>query len=168
MATETDNNGFEIQRMLENETVFKTIGFVDGQGTTTNTTYYKFNDVNSYTDISYYRLKQVDFDNSFTYSAIRSVAGLKDDDPSYVDINTYPNPVVDELIIEFKKIPKGVENATIKLINVAGQILCQFEHEIKYNQFIEIDYVKHLVPAAYMLSIDLDNGHRITQKFVKN
>ena len=27
--------------------------------------------------------------------------------------------------------------------------------------------VKDLVPAAYMVSVDLDNGHRITQKFIK-
>ena len=168
MSSETNNKGFEIQRMLEHETVFQTIGFVAGQGTVTNNTYYNFNDVNSYTNISYYRLKQVALDNSYTYSEIRSVLGLKDDNPSYVDISTYPNPVIDELIIEFKKIPDGVNNATFKIINVAGQILCEFDHEIKYNQLIEIDDVEHLVPAAYMLSIDLDNGHRVSQKFIKN
>jgi hypothetical protein len=166
-ASETNNKGFEIQRMLEYETAFNTIGFVDGMGTTVNTTSYQNDDVNSYTDISYYRLKQIDIDNNFSFSGIKAVDGMKDNDPSYVDFNTYPNPVGDELIIEFKKIPKDVSSATIKIINVSGQVLCHFEREIKYNHIIEIEYVKNLVPAAYLVSIDLDNGHRITQKFIK-
>ncbi|MDC0231323.1 T9SS type A sorting domain-containing protein [Aureispira] len=167
-ASETNNKGFEIQRMLENETDFKTVGFMDGMGTTVNTTYYQHDDINSYTDMSYYRLKQVDIDDKFSFSQIKAVSGLKDKDPNYIDVNTFPNPVGDELIIEFMKIPIDVTSASIKIINVSGQVLCDIEREIKYNQIIQIEYVKNLVPAAYMLSINLDNGHRITQKFIKN
>ena len=41
-ATETNNNGFEVQRKLENE--FVTIGFVKGYGTTTEVQNYSFTD----------------------------------------------------------------------------------------------------------------------------
>jgi hypothetical protein len=32
---------------------------------------------------------------------------------------------------------------------------------------MHIEYVKKLAPAPYLLSIDLDNGQRIFQKFIK-
>ena len=115
MSSETDNKGFEIQRMLENETEFKVIGFVDGIGTTTSITSYNYDDLNSYTGLSYYRLKQIDFDGQFTYSQIKAVVGLKDDNPTYIDVNTYPNPVLDQLLIDFKKIPKDINSAIVNI-----------------------------------------------------
>jgi hypothetical protein len=62
-ATETNNNGFEVQRKSGEE--FVTIGFVRGNGTTTEIQNYSYTDsklsVGSYS----YRLKQVDFDGTF-------------------------------------------------------------------------------------------------------
>ncbi|MDC0231427.1 T9SS type A sorting domain-containing protein [Aureispira] len=165
--TETNNKGFEIQRMLEHETVFTTIDFVDGNGTTTNTTYYNYDDLNSYTGLSYYRLKQINFDGNFTYSQVKVVAGLIDDNPTYIDINTYPNPVLDQLIIEFKKIPKDVKSAMVEITSISGQLLYQKNHAINYNHIIEINYVDKLVPAAYMISVNIANGYSVTEKFIK-
>ncbi|MCH2021989.1 MAG: T9SS type A sorting domain-containing protein, partial [Saprospiraceae bacterium] len=167
MSSETDNKGFEVERMLDNETSFKFIGFVQGNGTTTNSTNYNYDDLNSYTGLSYYRLKQINFDGQYTYSQVRVVDGLKDDNPTYIDISTYPNPVLDEIFIEFKKIPKDVKSATVEISNVAGQILYRVNHDISYNHLIKIDYVDRLVPAAYMITVDLGNGYSVTQKFIK-
>ena len=167
MSSETDNKGFEVERMLDNETSFKFIGFVQGNGTTTNSTNYNYDDLNSYTGLSYYRLKQINFDGQYTYSQVRVVDGLKDDNPTYIDISTYPNPVLDEIFIEFKKIPKDIKSATVEISNVAGQILYRVNHDISYNHLIKIDYVDRLVPAAYMITVDLGNGYSVTQKFIK-
>ena len=66
-ATETNNYGFEIQRRNENSE-YQAIGFVSGNGTSTNRVTYSFEDNNLTNSRYYYRLKQLDFDGSFEYS----------------------------------------------------------------------------------------------------
>ena len=77
-ATETNNHGFEIQKkklevrsqsegLLTEETEWGLVGFVNGNGTTTETSAYSFTD--EVTSGKYlYRLKQIDFDGAFEYS----------------------------------------------------------------------------------------------------
>ncbi|MDX1372190.1 MAG: M28 family peptidase, partial [Nitrososphaeraceae archaeon] len=90
-ASELNNNGFEIQRSIDNQN-FVTVGFVNGQGTTTETHYYSFVDFNNFTNNTtlYYRLKQIDFDGSYTYSHIVSVESISPIEFA-LDQN-YPNP----------------------------------------------------------------------------
>ena len=68
-ATEVNNLGFEIERCAENRN-WRTIGFVEGKGTTTEIQHYSFLD--NLFEISpgkfYYRLKQIDYDGTFNYS----------------------------------------------------------------------------------------------------
>ena len=66
-ATELNNQGFEIERKSVN-TQWERIGFVAGFGTTTGSKSYSFTD-NTTAQGSYtYRLKQIDFDGTFSYS----------------------------------------------------------------------------------------------------
>ena len=70
-ATETNNSGFEIERsVISNEVrnlVWETIGFVNGNGTTTEPQTYSFIDKNLSAGKYQYRLKQIDFDGTFEY-----------------------------------------------------------------------------------------------------
>ncbi len=70
-ATETNNSGFEIERSqnsnVKNQTEWKSIGFVEGKGTTTENQNYFFTHKPE-TGKYKYRLKQIDFDGSFEYS----------------------------------------------------------------------------------------------------
>lgn len=75
-ASETNNSHFIIQRKIDN-TKWKNIGKVWGQGTTTLSTNYKFTVYDDVNKILYYRLKQVDFDNSFEFSNIVVVNNRK-------------------------------------------------------------------------------------------
>ena len=56
--------------MLDTETEFRAIDWVDGSGTTTNVVNYSLNDLNPHQGISYYRLKQVNTDRTFSYSKV--------------------------------------------------------------------------------------------------
>jgi subtilisin family serine protease len=69
-ATETNNQGFEIQRLVVGGQVseWEKIGFVAGFGTTTETKSYSFNDEDVNTGSYSYRLKQIDYDGTFKYS----------------------------------------------------------------------------------------------------
>ena len=71
-ATENNNAGFEIQRKSYEDaninTGWKTIGFVEGNGTTTTQSDYTFFDGDVNAGRYCYRLKQIDFDGTFEYS----------------------------------------------------------------------------------------------------
>jgi len=166
-ATELNNKGFFIERMLELENEFESVGFVEGQGTTVSTTNYRFVDENSYTGVSYYRLKQVDYDGTITYSEIRAVSGHETQNTTYLNVNVYPNPVEDVLKVRFNELPKTVKTAKVSILSIEGRVLHNFAAGIQSHQVLEIEYVQQLVPAMYMLSIEMDNGKRMIQKFIK-
>jgi hypothetical protein len=71
-ATETNNDFFTLERSVDGVN-FEVIGTVDGAGNSTTTLYYSFVDDDPYSGISYYRLKQTDFDGSFAYSDLEAV-----------------------------------------------------------------------------------------------
>ncbi len=66
-ASEINNDHFEIQ-YSEDGISFITIGYVAGQGTSYQINNYSFFDERSFNGTVYYRLKQVDFDGTTSYS----------------------------------------------------------------------------------------------------
>jgi len=64
--TELNNQGFEIQRRTV-DGQFSSIGYVAGNGTTSETKHYSFSDAAEVGEY-FYRLKQIDFNGSFEYS----------------------------------------------------------------------------------------------------
>ena len=71
-ATELNNSGFEIERSVisnkERNLFWEKVGFVNGHGTTAELQSYSFVDKNLASGKYLYRLKQIDFDGSFSYS----------------------------------------------------------------------------------------------------
>ena len=66
-ATETNNQGFQIERR-KTQDEWNSIGFVNGNGTTTEPQAYSFIDGNIASGKYQYRLKQIDYDGTFEYS----------------------------------------------------------------------------------------------------
>lgn len=71
-ASEDQNSHFMVERSSDGK-LFEGIGMVAGNGTTSLTTNYSFYDQVPLVGTSYYRLKQVDEDESFTYSKVVTV-----------------------------------------------------------------------------------------------
>lgn len=91
-VTEINNRGFEIERRLDAEPAFARIGFEPSKapgGNSTDRLQYSYTDPNGYAGVSYYRLKQVDIDNRFTYTHIKAVKGMGE---TQVSVMLYPNP----------------------------------------------------------------------------
>lgn len=129
-ATEINNLGFTIQRSSEMKTPsenWKTLGFVKGNGTTTNTYSYSFSDNSPLQGIAYYRIKQTDVNGSFTIYGPVEVNNLSKID--YALEQNYPNPFNPGTIINYS-IPKaGV--VTIKLYNVLGSEIATLVNDYK-------------------------------------
>jgi len=106
-TSETNNSGFDIERSADAKT-FEKIGYVDGNGNSKENKTYNFTDQNPFST-TYYRLKQIDYDEKSEYSRIISVK--KD----LSGISIYPNPAGSQL---FLKDLEKEENITIR--NSAG------------------------------------------------
>ena len=91
-ASELNNQGFEIERAIDDANNFVTVAFVPGKGSSSEIIYYSFSDkpdLNGMHNI-YYRLKQIDFDGSFSYS---NTVNVTYDVPAVFVLNqNYPNP----------------------------------------------------------------------------
>ena len=114
-ATETNNQGFQIERSNGGE--FTSVGYVAGHGTTTETQNYIFTDrdvpVGSYS----YRLKQVDFDGTFEYSDVVE-AEVAAPVEFALDQN-YPNPFNPSTKITFRLAADS--KVSLKVFDVLGQ-----------------------------------------------
>lgn len=92
-SLEIDNVGWDIERSLDGDR-FERIATQEGKGQSTNTNYYSYKDNNAPSVVTYYRLKQIDFDGDFSYSPILSVPGRK------IDFSYFPNPTTEQLTIQ--------------------------------------------------------------------
>jgi len=121
-ATEVNNQGFEIQRKLD-EYEWMTIGFKEGNGTTTEPRNYSFQ--NNISDVKkskiYYRLKQIDFNGDFSYSDEVEISNFPD---VYSLDQNYPNPFNPSTTIKFNLAKAGF--ATLKLYDVLGKEVAAF------------------------------------------
>jgi len=117
-ATELNNSGFEIEKSINRNDFYK-IGFVSGAGTTSETNNYSFADNNTEKQKMYYRLKQIDFDGTFSYSGVVEVGSLSPDKFSLEQ--NYPNPFNPETKINFSL----AEPSFVKLVvyNLLGEVV---------------------------------------------
>lgn len=89
-ATEMNNAGFEIEQAAEGAP-FRMAGFVEGRGTTTDVQRYRHVVQNVEPGTYRFRLKQVDFDGTSSYSP--AVEVIMDLDRAHTLSSAYPNPV---------------------------------------------------------------------------
>lgn len=90
-ATETNNLGFEIERKAEQSSVWTSVDFIKGNGTSTENKSYIFVDKNVVTGVYNYRLKQNDYDGSYVYHNLVNVINIIA--PSQFELlQNYPNP----------------------------------------------------------------------------
>jgi hypothetical protein len=116
-ATELNNQGFKIERHTTTSN-WETIGYVPGFGTTSEPKTYSYTDDKIVTGTYTYRLKQVDFDGTFSYSD--EVEVEVDFAPSdFALLQNYPNPFNPNTKIQFQ-VPR-TSSVTVKIYDMLGQ-----------------------------------------------
>jgi hypothetical protein len=150
-ATETNNSGFEIERSQKSDVKGQNdwikISFVEGGGTTTEITNYIFNDRLSEPGRYSYRLKQIDFDGSFEYSAIVEVEALVTF--SFELSQNYPNPFNPVTIIKYQ-IPE-LNFVTLKIYDVLGSEVTTLVNEEKPVGSYELEFNATDLPSGVYL-----------------
>lgn len=149
-ATETNNRGFEVERKSAS-TNWKSIGFVNGAGTTANTCGYLFEDKNAPGEKLYYRLKQIDLDGTFSYHQQIEInsAAIKD----FSLQQNFPNPFNPSTVINYT-IPSE-SKVKINIYNTAGQLVKELVNGVKEAGAYNVKFdASNLSSGVYFYSIE--------------
>lgn len=139
-ASELNNDYFEIERSIDGIN-WEVIGIVQGHGTATQAHNYSFIDRLPLSGISYYRLKQTDFDGQYEYSRVRVVTF------EYVSpLKWYPNPTSGQITVE--NIQK---NVWIRIYNMSGALV--YENQLTGNTHYQIN-LERLPSGTYYMHIN--------------
>lgn len=144
--SEYNNVGFNIERSFSgNEASFIKVGYKTGAGNSTSELQYSKTDQNNFNGISYYRLKQMDFDGKFTYSNIAKVTGYK----NAAELKIYPNPGNSSNIVFFVA---GLQNnmaLSLQITDAAGRKVYAKNEVDLSNGRISLHKLVILLPGFY-------------------
>jgi hypothetical protein len=145
-ATETNNAGFEVEKAilnsLEGET-WEVLGFVNGNGTTTEPMSYSFVDRNVQTGVYQYRLKQIDTDGRFEYSDVVEVEIIPNEFALY---QNYPNPFNPTTKIRYQL--QKESKVVIKIYDVLGAEVITLLNEKKEPGVYEVELNAQSLPSG--------------------
>ncbi len=148
-ASETNNAGFEVQA-LAGET-WNVLGWVEGNGTTTEAQTYNFSADRMAVGTHTFRLKQIDFDGAFEYSDELEVS--VETPGTHVLTSAYPNPFNPQS--QFTLAVAKDQHVTVELYNTLGQrmaVLYSGTVEANQPQLVTIDGTD-LASGMYMVRV---------------
>ncbi len=162
-STEKDASHFMIERSTDG-TNFTDAGMVFAFGNSTENKSYSYTDNISSLDakVIYYRLRSVDADGSFDYSATRIIRTAKQAENS-ISILTYPNPVTNELRVTIPNNWQG-KKVTYEVIGANG--MASKKVETGSSSQTETINVSSLATGFYVVRV-ICNGEIAQQKIVK-
>ncbi|MFN3556063.1 MAG: LamG-like jellyroll fold domain-containing protein [Bacteroidales bacterium] len=118
-ASELNNDFFTVERSSDG-VVFEPIGFVAGSGTTSERRHYSLVDEQPLTGISYYRLRQTDFDGTSVVSAMVAVQ-IRQDVQALMQV--FPNPVREGRVVVLLSTSDAHQEVWITLHDLHGRQL---------------------------------------------
>jgi hypothetical protein len=154
-ASEKDNDHFIVERS-QNSKEFEEIATIKGQGHSAVRTNYSFADNNPIVGISYYRLKQVDFDGTVSYSAIVSVK-VK----ALHKAVAYPTSTSNLLHLDIAP----AIGQTITLFDITGKLV--YQQHLQPTTIKQTIDVSTLKTGSYSLLITNNEGGKQVLRFTK-
>ncbi len=180
-ATELNNQGFEVERTSpipspyqgeggEAGSGWESIGFVPGNGTTTEQNAYVFIDKDLKANKYLYRLKQIDFDGTFEYSD--EIEILISAPTEFSLEQNYPNPFNPTTKIRYS-IPSGETHrdasllVTLKVYDVLGNEVATLVKEEKTAGSYEVEFNTSSInhhPSSGVYFYTLSSGNYLSTK----
>ncbi|MDD2984222.1 MAG: T9SS type A sorting domain-containing protein [Crocinitomicaceae bacterium] len=129
-GSEKNNDFFTIERTVDG-IVYEEVTKIEGQGNSSSKTSYEYTDARPLSGISYYRLKQTDYNGESEVFEVKSVNIERGELVS----NVYPNPTAFNKTTVF--IAQTNANVTVNVRNILGQILFSKEVDSKSHDVYE-------------------------------
>jgi len=142
-STEINNQGFEIERQALNQysstanSDFVKIGFVQGNGTTSENHSYSFDDKHLSPNKYSYRLKQIDFDGTYIYYNLASEIVIEQPQNFSLSQN-YPNPFNPSTKISWHSPVDAWQ--TLKVYDILGNEIAVLVDGFKPAGFYEVEF----------------------------
>ena len=148
-ATESNNQGFEIQRSKGGE--FEAVGYVPGFGTTTEHKSYTFTDKNVKVGKYTYRLKQIDYDGQYVFS---NTVEVEVNPPlTFALEQNYPNPFNPSTLIKYSIAKDAMVN--ISVYNAIGEKVATLVNGLQQAGRYEVNFnAGNLTSGIYFYSIE--------------
>ena len=151
-VTEKNNSGFEVQRKVNGK--FIAVGFVEGNGTTTEKHSYSFSEKLSNGGKYTYRLKQIDLDGTSELSKeieVNVVFGM-----TYTLNQNYPNPFNPTTNISYSIPEAGF--VEIKVYDAIGKLVTTLVSESKDAGYYDVEFDgSNLTSGIYLYQIKAGN-----------
>ena len=154
-ASETNNNFFTVERS-ENGTVFTTIATIKGAGNSNSVITYNYIDNTPVKGVSYYRIKQTDFDGKYDYSEIKAISFVN----TISDFMIYPNPVKSGSTVHIVPNNDIMRDYVISVYLINGQKIAEY----KANGIFSIN-TDEIQKGIYILNV-FDGTQNINNKIV--
>jgi surface protein len=155
-ASEQNNAGFDVERSADGRSWFK-IGFIPGRIYSSVVTSYSYTDLSPLKGFSYYRLKQIDLDNNFSYSRIVQINGLTTE-----EVSIWPNPVTNVMNIAISQRYRN-EKIYLTVTDMKGAVLVSRILTNGNSVISTTEWSK----ALYVVTIRSEHDIIMTKKIIK-
>ena len=159
-ATEKNNRGFEIERCYDRKS-WVTVGFTKGNGSTLEPQHYIFSDkLMNLLSVTYYRLKQIDYNGNFEYSNIVEV----NPEVSFLLSQNYPNPFNPVTTISYQ-LPVTA-HVLLKVYDILGNEVVTLINETKSSGSYAVPFDgKKLSSGVYFYTLETGE-YRSTKRMI--
>ncbi len=135
-AMEENNSHFIVERTHDGAS-WESLDEIGGAGFSSNIMKYTYLDQNPYSDVNYYRIKQVDYDGRYDYSPIVMVNSLIEE--ANISLKVYPNPAMDYVQVQWGQ---EEETGKIVLIGLNGNVVAEQMPDQHNAMVIDLTSVK--------------------------
>ena len=163
-SAEINNAYFSLERSV-NGVDFEIINEQEGAGNSTALLNYAFTDAHPVSGTNYYRLKQVDFDGTFTYGPVRQVTlngTLSNSGFGAADLTVYPNPSTGVFSMHATS-HVGHGLVQMKVMDTKGQLL--LERSVDTGERTQLD-LRDYPSGMYMASFTDATGNTVVKQLM--
>ena len=159
-ASEKNNSGFIIERSPTG-LQFEPIGNVEGNGTTNQNSDYRFIDVKPFEGVNYYRLKQLDENEQFTYSSIIAInSGVVSNNQVIVN-----NEIIKDNNLDLTIFSTSVGQSEIFIYDMTGAAVASHKLYVGSGANTVSFQIPSLAKGVYIISFSRD-GEITETKFI--